>query len=560
MPLTVVFGQYENNPDNIRDDKRELLDLANFLDAKITTGYNFESDVTFPFSAGVFPELELNSPATAKKYLGGDYSVSIRWFDTELKEVEKPHSPGRYGYYAEFTGKNNIVIRRASTLFCTPEDWPVWTEEILAELDYFPVDGIPEKIWQEQKKSISTYAGKIILKSILDHQEGDILMAFLHDTYIKNLKPGPVHTPVIMDGDYHVKLKQKILGVENKYPVLNPPKQSQNPASSLFVIDTIVEGKHVAFRDTMWALCQEWAEKSREPFDMLVAKQGKILFHGAFGQNLRGAYSVQKPTEIASITKLYTGLLFVQFADQGLLKIDDYVGYYLPDFDTIGSNAITLRQCFTHTTGYRGHGSMGGVQNPWLDNSLARWLPYLDVGIEHYYNGMGYNLLGKVMEIVSGKSIFRLMHEYMFDPLELNNTYLDIDLAYGVKSTAYDLAVVGQMLLNKGQYGNLHFFSERTYQNLLPVDLETYFPQVKGKFWGIGITPMNSYIEDETTGKKRPILSDQVMGHGSATASVLRVDPVNNLVITQSRMNGGEYYEEYLTKALLLIEDHLVEK
>jgi len=242
--------------------------------------------------------------------------------------------------------------------------------------------------------------------------------------------------------------------------------------------------------------------------------------------------------------------------EQGLIGIDDPVGKYLPDFPTTGEKAITLRQCFTHTSGFYGHGSLGGVQNPWLDNSLALWLPYIEPGKRHYYNGMGYNLAGKVMEIVSGKSIFHLFREYLFAPLQLENTWLDIDLAYGIRSTAYDMAVVGQMLLNQGVYGNLSFFSKDTYEALLPVNLENYFPEIKNRMWGIGITPMNRWEKNEITGEKRNILSDHVIGHGSATSSILNVDLEHKIVICQSRMDGGRQYHEYLNKAYLLIEKY----
>jgi hypothetical protein len=67
---------------------------------------------------------------------------------------------------------------------------------------------------------------------------------------------------------------------------------------------------------------------------------------------------------------------------------------------------------------------------------------------------------------------------------------------------------------------------------------------------------MNRYEEDEKSGEKRAILSDQIIGHGSATSSVLNVDLKNGIVITQSRMNGGAQYDRYLNKAYLLIEKY----
>jgi hypothetical protein len=555
--LILVSLAVQGQDKELWNHPRAELDLANFLDAKLIPGYNFESDLTFPFWKGSFPSMEINSPATARKFLGEDYKIELRWFDTELNEVDTLLRPGRYGYYAEVSGENGIILKRAGTMFCTPSDWMGWSEALVTQMDYFPFDQIPQKVWEQNQEAISAYSGQILLESMINHRQGGILLSFIHDMHTKGLEPGPYHTPVIMDGDYHVKLKLKVLGLDDENRKLKLPSKTDSPGKVLRLMDAKEHERVEPFVTEMNALCQEWAQESGEPFDMLVAKEGLILFHGAFGENLRGKFTLEQPTEIASTTKLYTGLLFAQFVDQGLVGVDDYVGEHLSDFPTSGDKAITLRQCFTHTTGFYGHGSMGGVQNPWLDNSLALWLPYLKPGTKHWYNGMGYNLTGKVMEINSGKSIFHLMHEYLFSPLELEHTYLDIDLAYGINSTAFDMAVVGQMLLNKGSYGDLYFFSEETFEALLPVDLETYYPEVKGKKWGIGMTYMNRYMEDKTSGTRRAILSDQIVGHGSATSSILNVDLENDIVITQSRMDDGKNYPEYLNRAFLIIEKYL---
>ena len=113
----LIYGQQNEPKIDIPKDKRSQIDLFNFLDTRITTGYNLESDITFRFSQGKFPELELNSPATARLFLGGDYSMNVRWFNRDLQEVLKPDRPGRYAYYAEVTGKNGTKVRRAATLF-----------------------------------------------------------------------------------------------------------------------------------------------------------------------------------------------------------------------------------------------------------------------------------------------------------------------------------------------------------------------------------------------------------------------------------------------------------
>ena len=55
----------------------------------------------------------------------------------------------------------------------------------------------------------------------------------------------------------------------------------------------------------------------------------------------------------------------------------------------------------------------------------------------------------------------------------------------------------------------------------------------------------------------RENLSKNVIGHGSATSAILRVDLDNDLVITQSRRRGGKAYGKYLVEFLMAIEDGL---
>ncbi|RKY59005.1 MAG: hypothetical protein DRP96_07635, partial [Candidatus Neomarinimicrobiota bacterium] len=78
--------------------------------------------------------------------------------------------------------------------------------------------------------------------------------------------------------------------------------------------------------------------------------------------------------------------------------------------------------------------------------------------------------------------------------------------------------------------------------------------------WGIGITWMRTTHPD--AGKNgipegKTILSPNIIGHGSATSAVLRVDLDNKLVITQTRRRGGAHYNQYLTELLLAVEKNL---
>lgn len=529
--------------------------LNNSLIAVKTNRWNYF------FNPGSFPELEWEDRYLVEKVMGR-FPLSVRWFDSDLNEVITADKPGRYLYYTEGLAPNGVLVRRAGTMYCLPENWVAWGERLKAPLEYFPVFKNPQA-WNMHKASIADYTGRIVLLSMLDQREGAILLSFLDAIDSGNLTPGLTTTPAIMDHDMHLALKRKILGMPEQSAALKMPERMVSIKAPVLRKGNESEaGFQPGTVKILGDICRQWYEASREPFQVLVARGGVVLMSESFSSPEKDRYDISTVSEVASITKLLTGLMFAQFVDQKLIGIDDPVGKYLPDFPTSGDKAITLRHCFTHTGGLWGHEEWGGMHNPWLDNAIANLLPRISVGIKHEYNGMGYNLAGKVMEMVSGKSIFRLMRENFFDPLGLENTIMEEDLAFSCHSNAEEFAVFGQLLLNRGAYGELKFFSPETFAELMPRPLAEFYPGVEQE-WGIGITWMrqqhpsagqSGYPQDLT------ILSKNVIGHGSATSAVLRVDLDNGLVICQTRRNGGAQYEKYLERFLMAIEEGLISK
>ena len=499
------------------------------------------------FRPGRFPTLDFENPQLVENYLGGSYRIRTRWFDGDLVEVDYPKKPGRYAYYAEIKGANGITLKKSATLFCS-DDWRGQFQRLDSRLGYIAVNDIPESAWETHREAIGAFTGSIIQSSMMLQKEGAVLLAFAEEVYKRNLRPGPRTTPLILNGDYHARLKQKILGVENKYPKLKRPAASGKKAP---VLTNLSASQAEAYDDLRSELIQagnQWMEDDGAPFAILVALRGDIIFHGSFGQDNYGRFTTETPTEIASITKLLTGVLFAQFVDQGIIGIDDPVGLYLPDFPVTGPNAVTMRHCFTHTSGFYGHALFDGVHNPWLENTLALVIKDDTVGQEHRYNGMGYDLAGKVMEVITGKSVFRLFREYLYDPLEMNDTVHDWDLGFSCQSTAYDLAKVGQLLLNGGSYGNLQFFSPETLEKILPKDLNEFYPGVDRK-WGIGINYQD----------RNGLISDNVLGHGSATSNTFWVVPEHDLVITQTRRRGTRNFAPNFRNVIEVVKRHLIE-
>ena len=176
-----------------------------------------------------------------------------------------------------------------------------------------------------------------------------------------------------------------------------------------------------------------------------------------------------------------------------------------------------------------------------------------------------FDLAGKVMEVVSGKSIFRLFHEYLYEPLGMENTYHTWDLGYSVHSTAYDLSILAQMVLNKGTYDGKKYFSKDTYEKILPKDLKQYYPNItyyndwdRGRPMGIGTTIQEWKTKDEVTGTERFMLSENVIGHGSATSSQFRIDLDNNIIITQTRRRGKSRFGHHFKIMYEHIDNYLV--
>jgi hypothetical protein len=554
---TQIVEEKAKQPDKSASEIRDQEEIREFLNCRVVPKLGNSWDYTF--GPGKFPKLEWDKPYLVKKVMG-KFPLETRWFNSEFKEVSVPEEPGRYAFYVEGKTPGGRIIRRASTVYCRPKYWFGWSEKPKAHLDFLPVDGIDRSVWREHEDAIATFAGRTVLLSILRQQEGAVLMSYLHEMGTAAKEPSLTDTPLIRDHDYHLALKRKILEVEKKYPPLRMPQKKKAKKAAVLREGAEEEaGFKPGTADKIRKVCQAWFEESGEPFIVLVARHGVVIVHEPFGDWTWGQLTRNSPTEMASLTKLVTGLMFAQFVDQGLIGIDDPVGKYLPDFPVTGDKVITLRQCFTHTTGLYGHEEWGGLHNPWLENVIANGIDYLKPGKVHNYNGMGYDLAGRVMEMVSGKSIFRLMRENLFEPLEMEDTTLEEDLGFSCFSTAGDFAKFGQLLLNKGSYGELELFTPKTFKQILPETLNRYYPDIN-KDWGIGITWMQQKHPDAGKNgvpEEKTVLSRNVIGHGSATSAILRVDLDNDLVIAQSRRRGGKAYGKYLVKFLMAIEEGL---
>ena len=141
---------------------------------------------------------------------------------------------------------------------------------------------------------------------------------------------------------------------------------------------------------------------------VIVIHHGKILLNKGYGfANIKQSESNTPVTvfRLGSVTKQFTSIAILQLYDKQMLQINDYVEKYFPG--TLNGNKITIKNLLTHTSGITES----------LDTELA-----FTPGAQISYSNAGYNLLGKIIEKVSGMSYEKYLQENIFQPLGMNNT------------------------------------------------------------------------------------------------------------------------------------------
>ncbi len=311
----------------------------------------------------------------------------------------------------------------------------------------------------------------------------------------------------------------------------------------------------------------------------LVARRDKIVRLEAVGYadlEKRVPMRTDNLFWIASMTKPITATAVMMLQDEGKLSIEEPVEKYLPEFkgqwmiaekgkDTLTlkhpARPITLRDLLTHTSG------LGEIPPPRPDCSLAELVMaysqrplQFEPGSRWSYSTAGINVLGRIVEVVSGQAFADFLDARLLRPLGMRDTtfwptprqvrrlaksyapassgrgleetniyFVKGDLSDrhrtpfpggGLFSTASDLCRFYQMILNGGVAGNRRFLSETAVKQMTTTqtgDLKTGFVDGMsfGLGWGVvkqpqGVTAM---------------LSPGTFGHGGAYGTQGWVDP-----------------------------------
>jgi CubicO group peptidase (beta-lactamase class C family) len=300
----------------------------------------------------------------------------------------------------------------------------------------------------------------------------------------------------------------------------------------------------------------------------IVVKDGQVIQYKGYGY---ADAATKKPMEsnsifrIASQTKaiVSTGILILY--DEGKLALNDPVSKYIPEFahetvldsfhasDTTFTTVpakrdITIKDLLTHTSGIDyaviGSDNMKAIYAKYnipsgigaIDQNLQQAMKTLgklplafQPGTQWRY-GLNIDVLGAIIEIVSGTNLEDFLRKNILDPLGMNDTWFNlpadkanrlttvyaedslhhinaitknatgIDPDYpklpkhyfsggaGLSSTAYDYAIFLQMIMNGGSYNGKTILSRRTTEMMLHPQLDFRFNGKDDFGLGFGLT------------------------------------------------------------------------
>lgn len=180
-----------------------------------------------------------------------------------------------------------------------------------------------------------------------------------------------------------------------------------------------------------------WNQPNHPGGSVGIMKEGKVIYSRAYGLASLEYLVPNTPDtrfNIASVSKQFTCMGIVFLHIRGELSLDDDVRKYLPELPVF-KDTITIRHLIHHTSGMRSLHALLGLAG-WrgddyrTNEDLFRFMKNqkdlnFKPGEEHLYCNTGYMLMADIIEKITEKKFAEWMHDNVFEPLGMINTYVE---------------------------------------------------------------------------------------------------------------------------------------
>jgi len=176
---------------------------------------------------------------------------------------------------------------------------------------------------------------------------------------------------------------------------------------------------------------QAYSERGAFQGAVLVARDGEILYQGAFGFADKESgieNTIETQFLIGSTTKSFTAVTAMQFVEDGLIDLDEPILTYLPYLNPDVAEGMTMHYLLKQQSGLLNHinriieSEHKDIGHREMVEIIGRGKMRFSPGEKYAYSNLAYNLAASVLCEISGKSYREVMEERAFNPLYMHNT------------------------------------------------------------------------------------------------------------------------------------------
>ena len=335
------------------------------------------------------------------------------------------------------------------------------------------------------------------------------------------------------------------------------------PQSTLKMKNNLVQFDDKKFKSVDELINQAIKDSAFPGANLLIAKDGEVIYEKSYGHYTYDKLSTKVSSstiyDLASVSKVIATTTAAMICiDRKLFQLDDKVSKYISKFGVNGKENITIRNLLLHNTGlpaFKKYYEMYNNPDSVLMDIYSTKLDY-PTGTKTVYSDLGMITLGKIIEKVSGKTLDQFCKDEIFDQLGMNNTFYkpseniknriaptEYDNYWrkrlligevndetasmlngvaghaGLFSTTEDLAVLLQMLLQKGYYQGKRFIDSNTVKLFVKKQSQE---SSRALGWD---------TKSETGSSAGNYFSNDSYGHTGYTGTSVWTDPHKNLIV-----------------------------